>query len=91
MRIDLERFKKLRRGTPHYDGCLESIVKELTAARKVVEVSRTNISIFKKLLEKADIDLVVDVNGAKVVVDVTKDILEEISKYDDECGGVDGV
>lgn len=91
MRIDLERFKKLRRGTPHYDGCLESIVKELTAARKVVGVSRTNISIFKKLLEKADIDLVVDVNGAKVVVDVTKDILEEISKYDDECGGVDGV
>lgn len=91
MRIDLEKFKKLRRGTPHYEGCLDSIVKELTAARKVVEVSRTNASVFKKLLEKADIDLVIEVNGKKVVVDVTKEILEEISKYDDECGGVDGV
>jgi len=85
MKVNLERFRKLRKGTPHYDGCLDSIVKELVAARKVVEASRANVGLLKRLLEKANIDLVIDLNGKAFAVDVTSDILKEISNYDREC------
>lgn len=93
MKVDLDYIERAVKKLDYNNTALEldqghiilDLIIELKAAREVVSTSRRTMKVIKKILELADMDLIVDINGHLIKLDTTTEILEAIKKYDEIC------